>query len=567
MSGRIAVGSRGSALALVQARLVMAALERDGRQTRLIIVETAGDRRAPDTAWGEGAFVAAIEEALLDGRIDVAVHSAKDVPIEQDARLLIAAFLPRADPRDALVVRHDAVERRLMELQPGTRIGTDSPRRAGFVLGLRPDLIVRPLHGNVDTRLCRLDSGEADALILACAGLDRLGLGGRIAERLDPDAFPPAPGQGAIAVQIRRDDGRLLALSAVIDDGRTRLAVETERLFLEAAGGGCRAPVGALATIDGLEVELLAGRASSDGSVPTIRRRRGAVGDGPRLAREMAAALRPPEMGRTAPGDPGSASLRGGRAPRVLVTRAAGQALDLIASLRSAGLEPVHVPAIAIEVEPAHGHLDRAVGSLQTDDWVVVTSANGARAILTAVERILTEPGSLRWAAIGPATSKVLEGAGVEITFRPSRRHARAMAAELPLRAGERVLLVRGDLADGDVAGHLRLRGATVEDVVAYQTVEGPETSRAALRRAVADGPFDAVVLTSGSTVRGIVALAPAAGLDVSSIPAVCIGPETARAAGDAGFRVVAVAPHQDAATLARTTADVLFTRPMETLR
>ena len=217
---RIAIGSRGSALALAQARLVSAALERLDRKTHVVIVETEGDRRAPDTAWGEGAFVAAIEHALLDGHVDIAVHSAKDVPIDQDQRLRIAAYLPRADPRDALVVRSDATERRLADLQPGTRVGTDSPRRAGFIRALRPDLVVHALHGNVDTRLRRLDDGETDAVVLACAGLDRLGLTERISERLAPDVVPPAPGQGAVAVQIRANDTRMLALVAAIDDPR-----------------------------------------------------------------------------------------------------------------------------------------------------------------------------------------------------------------------------------------------------------------------------------------------------------------------------------------------------------
>jgi hydroxymethylbilane synthase len=290
-AGRIGIGTRGSALALVQARMVSDALERDGRKTRLVLIETEGDRRAPDTAWGEGAFVAAIETALLDGRIDVAVHSAKDVPIEQDPRLRIGAFLPRADARDALVVRADSVERTLADLKPGTRLGTDSPRRTGFVLARRPDLIVHPLHGNVDTRLRRLDTGETDALVLACAGLDRLGLGDRIAERLDPDTVPPAPGQGAIALQIRADDGRMLGLAAAIDDPRTRTAVEAERAFLETSGGGCRAPIGALATISGSDIELLAGHASPDGSSTVLERRRGPVADGRTMAVAFATEL------------------------------------------------------------------------------------------------------------------------------------------------------------------------------------------------------------------------------------------------------------------------------------
>ena len=285
------IGSRGSPLALAQARLVHEALEREGQASRIVIIETEGDRRAPDTAWGEGAFVAAIERALLAGGVDIAVHSAKDVPTEEDPRLWIAAFLPRADPRDALVVRADAQARRLEDLPPGTRVGTDSPRRTGFLLARRPDLAVHPLHGNVDTRLRRLDDGETDVLVLACAGLDRMRLGDRIAERLAPEIVPPAPGQGAIAVQIRRDDVGLTAIARAIDDPDTRIAVEAERAFLSAAGGGCRAPIGALASIVGDELELLGGYASLDGSGTALARRRGPVTSGLELARALEAEL------------------------------------------------------------------------------------------------------------------------------------------------------------------------------------------------------------------------------------------------------------------------------------
>ena len=285
------IGTRGSRLALAQAAIVVEALERTGRSSRVSIIETAGDRQAPDTTWGEGAFVAAIERALLAGRVDVAVHSAKDVPTDEDARLCLGAYLPRADPRDALVVRADARERRLDDLPPGSRVGTDSPRRTGFVLARRPDLAVHPLHGNVDTRLRRLDAGETDALVLACAGLDRLGSGGRIAERIEPDVVPPAPGQGAIAVQIRRNDCDLVDAVAEIDDRDTRLAVEAERAFLTACGGGCRAPIGALGIVSGAELTLLGGVARPDGSWTGLERRRGGSAAGVALALELASSL------------------------------------------------------------------------------------------------------------------------------------------------------------------------------------------------------------------------------------------------------------------------------------
>ena len=262
----LALGTRGSALALEQARLVAEALELSGVGVRIVVVETEGDRRSPDTAWGEGAFVAALESALLEGRIDLAVHSAKDVPTDVDERIRIAAFLPRADPRDALVVRVGSVARAIDDLPPGSRVGTDSPRRAAFLGALRPDVVVHPLHGNVDTRLRRLDAGDTDALILACAGLDRLGLGHRIAERLAPTLVPPAPGQGAIAVEVRAGDPAA-AMVAAIDDEPTRIAVQAERRFLHAAGGGCRSPFAALATTAGGHVSILAAAAYPDGSV------------------------------------------------------------------------------------------------------------------------------------------------------------------------------------------------------------------------------------------------------------------------------------------------------------
>jgi len=560
----IAIGSRGSTLALAQARLLDEALDREGHPSRVLIIETEGDRRAPDMAWGEGAFVAAIERALLDGIVDVAVHSAKDVPTDQDPRLSIAAYLPRADPRDALVVRTDAKDRRLADLPSGSRVGTDSPRRTGFLLARRPDLVVHPLHGNVDTRLRRLDAGETDALVLACAGLDRMGLGDRIAERLEPEIVPPAPGQGAIAIQVRSDDERTLAVVAAIDDPRTRLAVEVERAFLGISGGGCRSPIGALATLVDDELHLLGGHASPDGSRTAIARRHGPVASGEDLAREIAHELDSAERTRGAAGVAGRDDRRS-TTPRVLVTRAADQAGELASALRRAGLDPIQVPAIAIELGPPRGDLDTAAGLLHTYRWVVITSANGARAILKAAERIHTELGAPSWAVIGPATRRVLEQEGIEVVFQPSQSKGIALAAELPVVAGDRILVVRGDLADEELARALRTRAAEVDDVIAYRTHEAPDSSRVLLREATAHGPIAAVTFTSGSTVRGLVSLAKAESIDVHSIPAVCVGPETADEARVAGFQILAIASTPDATALAAATGTALACQPEET--
>ena len=247
------------------------------------------------------------------------------------------------------------------------------------------------------------------------------------------------------------------------------------------------------------------------------------------------------------------------------MTRAADQAGELVSALRDAGLDPVAVPAIAIEFDPPRGDLDAAAGLLHTYRWVVITSANGARAILRAAERILTELGAPSWAAIGPVTRRVLEDEGIEVALQPSRSSGIAMAVELPVVAGDRVLVVRGDLADEELAMSLRARGAEVDDVIAYRTREAPETSRGLLRTATADGPIAAAVFTSGSTVRGLVSLGQAESIDVRSFPAMCIGPETADEARSAGFRILAVASTPDATALAAATATALARQPEET--
>ncbi|GIW19803.1 MAG: porphobilinogen deaminase [Chloroflexota bacterium] len=330
---RLRVGTRGSALARCQTALVVERLGALGWQTELVPIVTAGDRRPPDTAWGEGAFVGALREALLDGAIDLAVHSAKDVPLDGPSDLAIAAYLDRQDPRDALVLRAegragaadrggvaDQGEAPPAGLPRGARVGTDSPRRAGFLRAARPDLRIVPLHGNVDTRLRRLDAGEVDALVLAAVGLVRLGRADRITAWLPLDLVPPAPGQGALAVEVRAGAGdpsragrtgtaarsstaAPVDALAALDEPSVRRAVEAERLVLALLGGGCRAPIGVAARIEadggagrGDEagvIEILAGVVEPDGRDRRVVVRRGPVTDWVAVAAEVADLLRP----------------------------------------------------------------------------------------------------------------------------------------------------------------------------------------------------------------------------------------------------------------------------------
>ena len=264
MTGALRLGTRGSRLALIQSTVVADSLRRLGHEVELITVVTEGDRRPVDLLPGVGVFVTALEQALSEGKIDLAVHSAKDVPLETRDDLVVAAFPEREDPRDVLVTA--AGGSRLDALPAGAWFGTDSPRRAGFVLYMRPELRHRRLHGNVDTRLRRLDAGEVDALIVAAAGLDRLGAASRIDERLAAEVVAPAPGQGALAVQCRAGDRFTLQAVRELDSAAIRLAVMTERRVLAATGGSCRAPVGALARVSGGRLSLLAAAAAPDGS-------------------------------------------------------------------------------------------------------------------------------------------------------------------------------------------------------------------------------------------------------------------------------------------------------------
>ena len=281
---QIRLGTRGSQLAIIQSQLVARRLREAGHDVELVPIVTEGDVRPVDMSPGEGVFVAAIARSLLEGSIDIGVHSAKDVPLEEEAGLVIAAYPERADARDALITRSGGQS--LNTLAQGATVGTDSPRRTGFLRAARPDLRVVPLHGNVDTRLKRLDEGTVDALVIASAGVDRLDRGERIDQRLDPEVVAPAPGQGAIAIQVRRSDTELIAILGEVDDPDIRFAVEVEREVLQATGGTCRAPVGAVATPSDGTFTLLVAGVNSDGSSKRVEHVRGRREDAMRLARE-----------------------------------------------------------------------------------------------------------------------------------------------------------------------------------------------------------------------------------------------------------------------------------------
>lgn len=285
------LGTRGSALALAQASAVADALRAAGRDVELVEITTKGDvSRAPlESIGGTGVFVTALREALLDGRVDLAVHSLKDLPTADADGLVLAAVPAREDPRDVLCARDGL---KLSDLPAGARIGTGSPRRAAQLHALGLGLEVAGVRGNVDTRLKKVADGEFDAVVLARAGLARLGRLDAVTEVLDPMQMLPAPGQGALAVECRADDTELIGALAGLDHPDSRASVVAERSLLAELEAGCTAPVGAYAeAAEGdtdLELYLRAVVASRDGSVTIRKSATGPVGAAEQLGRDLA---------------------------------------------------------------------------------------------------------------------------------------------------------------------------------------------------------------------------------------------------------------------------------------
>lgn len=290
----VTIGTRGSQLALWQAHWVERQLQARGIGTRIEIIKTTGDKitdvalaKVGASAGLKGVFTKEIEEALLGGQIDLAVHSLKDLPADLDERLALGAIPERADPRDALVGKT------LAELRPGATVGTSSLRRAAQLRHLRPDLHVENIRGNIDTRLRKLEEGLYDAILLAAAGLHRMGWQNRIAETLDPQVMAPAIGQGALGIEIRAGDDATREMLEPLNHPDTATTTSAERALLRALGGGCQVPLGGYAHLENGRLRLDAVVVSPDGQTLVRAAVEGSSGDpeglGQRAAKELRA--------------------------------------------------------------------------------------------------------------------------------------------------------------------------------------------------------------------------------------------------------------------------------------
>lgn len=541
MKTALIIGSRGSQLALWQANHIKSCLEALGAEVRIEIIRTTGDKITDvplAKVGGKGLFTKEIEEALLDGRIDLAVHSLKDLPTELPAGLTLAAVPERELPYDALLGA------KLSEIPQGARVGTSSLRRSAQLRALRPDLVLENIRGNLDTRIRKLDEGQYDAILLAAAGLRRLGWENRIAELLPPEAMCPAVGQGALGIETR-DHGPALEICRKLEHAPTRAAVEAERALLAGLGGGCQVPIGAHATVERGCLKLRAVVAHPGGSTILRHQCEGAADDAKSVGTQAAKALLDAGArdilvevyGETQP-------LKG---KRVVVTRAREQAGPFADQLRRLGAEVVELPAIelaAIEFTPV---------DLTVYDWLVFTSANGVRFFFRTQGRPVNLHAKI--AVVGPATAWALQEFGLTAAIVAEEHAAEGLLdalANVDLSHNNILLPVAASTRDV-LPRELTARGANVATLPVYRNT-APEGLEQAAQALFTAGPKpEWITFMSPSAVKNILA---AAGHDaLSGVKIASIGGVTSEAIRKHGLTVTVEADPSTAEALAEAMA------------
>jgi hydroxymethylbilane synthase len=532
----LTLGTRGSALALHQARYAVDRLTaaHDGLAVQMQVITSEGDidKDSPLTEiGGRGVFTSSLQQALTLGHIDSAVHSSKDVPSITASGLVIAAFPHREDARDVVVSRHGVG---LEALPPRPVIGTSSRRRAVQVMALRPDARIIELRGNIDTRLRKSMAEPYDAVILAGAGLARMGWTDRLTEVLPVEKFTPAPGQGALAIETRESPDPAYNMVRAIDDSRVRQALEVERSFLRGVGGGCTTPLGAHAVIETLHgralVRFFGMLARDDGQGLTrvyeewlLERAVKAAFD---LSRAMVQEVRP----RRVFGG-GTERVRQLRGMKVIVTGSGDFASRAAVEVQSRGGEPILLPTIRIDPPGNRRALEDALDHLRRGefDHLVLTSRQGVEVLDPTLRTLASGLASI--GAIGEATAAALRQLGIEPDLVADDSRGEGMLAALAdrVRPGQRVLLPVSSRARPVLAEGLRNLGAGVTRVDAYETRvitdADPEVARLVER-----GEIGAVLLASPSAVAGFVAQLGALLPALSGATFVAIGQVTADA-------------------------------------
>jgi hydroxymethylbilane synthase len=559
-------GSRGSALALAQTNLAAdrfrALYPRRAVEVHVISTEGDVDKTSPLTEiGGRGVFTSAIEAAILRGEVDAAIHSAKDLPSALHPAVPIVAYPDRDDPRDVLISRHGTT----LDLLPARPlIGTSSRRRDVQILRLRPDARIVNIRGNIDTRLRKAEGQAFDGIVLAAAGIRRMGWHERISEYFPVERVVPSPGQGAIAVQARAGSDAAAVLET-IDDAFVSTSVGIERAFLAAIGAGCAYPVGAYAVKSEAGYRLIAMLADASGDRVAFANERLSGGEERLHAAEIAACLQAEiamtSRARSWNGSTGDLDVEDLKGARVVVTRPRRQAGPLIDSLVRRGAEPLPLPTIRIEPIEDLAQLDVAIEETRRGafDWCVFTSTNAVAVFANRMDALDVHPdqlASMRVAAVGRVTAAAVAEVGLNLTLVPERATAEALAASLRqvMGAHARVLYPRSAMGRDVLPNELRAAGFDVLAIDVYRTLPEPNVDQRVLDR-VRRGEVDVLTFASPSSVRHLVALLASQSIALNTIPVVCAGPVTAEAAREAGLLVAAVSESPDVTSLSKAIA------------
>jgi hydroxymethylbilane synthase len=565
-SGRtIRFGTRGSQLALAQTRLTIERFQavHPGVAVETHVVRTTGDNDRTSSLseiGGRGVFTNELEEALLRGEIDAAVHSAKDLPSRLHPLAPIVALPLRDDPRDVLVTRH-AVPLQALPFQPV--VGTSSRRRDVQVRRLRPDVRIENIRGNIDTRLRKAEGPDYDAIVLAAAGVHRMGWQDRVQEYFPIDVVVPSPGQGAIAVQAKADT-EAAALLALIDDPDVSEPVRIERAFLAALGAGCSVPVGAHAFRSASGFRFVAMLADETGDHLLLVDELLEPGDACQAASEISTRLlteldQPIAAARGISGRTSSSGELEGL--RILVTRPRAQAGPLVAALTARGAEPVLLPTIRIVPETDTSELDAALldATRGAFRWIVFTSSNAVNAVAGRLDALQVPPenrAAIKVAVVGAATGDAAAAAGFTVELKPETANAAALVAALEplIRSGDRVLYPRSAIGRDTVPHGLRRAGTDVVDLAVYRTVPEPDIDPGVVE-VLRTGDIDAVVAASPSSVRNLMASLGEERRCLLDVPVFCAGAVTADAASEHGLAVAGISDNPGAEAIVDTIA------------
>lgn len=535
---KIIIGTRGSNLSLIQTEMVkkMILAQAPDLDITIKIIKTRGDKNMnpiPLDSVGKGWFTKELDKALLQRTIDLAVHSLKDLPEILPKGLIISAIPEREDAREALVSRDNKT---FDKLSNNAVIGTDSLRRKTQILQKRSDVIVKSVRGNVNRRLEKLDNGEYDALLLAVAGLKRLGLTERIAEYFDPQEFIPSPGQGALAVVTKESNTFLNNLLKKLDHEPTIAAIRSERAFSAAIGGGCKMPVGAYAVCDEKNITLYGMIGSLDGK---FIKKENIVGDitkpvavGNTLAEKL--------MKKTRWYD--KEQLLMAQLPRfVVITRPEKEKKIFSNALSKLGVSHLPYPTIAITKNQLNNTYLMKMKELKSYDWILFTSRNGVRYFMETLDELGINKKILlskSIGAVGPKTAKEVKKYHLTVQIIPTKFTTDYLAQELQHISGKKILIPRSHIGKPLLIKTLQEKGATVTNIPIYKTqhvVPKNEEFDTLLQH----NQICCITFTSPSTVEGFMKSITQNKEKILSIPVLSIGPITTKKAIESGFQSV----------------------------